>query len=100
MKCCSSVPKVCMMFWVRARQYSHGGRRHAAPFFAAIGTGNFNPADVVRPIDSSIGVIGSVFNDQGYLIDDISRYGRLPFEAPTQRPGPLRSKASYLARSS
>jgi len=67
-------------------------------FFAAIGTENFNPADVVMPIDSSIGVIGKCFHDRKvYLIDDISRYPEdYHLKPPHNNLAPLRSKSFIL----
>ncbi|MBW4054214.1 MAG: GAF domain-containing protein [Proteobacteria bacterium] len=67
-------------------------------FFAAIGTENFNPADVVMPIDSSIGVIAKCFNDRKvYLIDDISRYPTdYHLKPPHNSLLPLRSKSFIL----
>ncbi|MDD2540953.1 MAG: methyl-accepting chemotaxis protein [Desulfuromonadaceae bacterium] len=67
-------------------------------FFAAIGTENFNPSDVVMPIDSSIGVIAKCFNDRKvYLIDDISRYPEdFHLKPPHNSLLPLRSKSFIL----
>jgi methyl-accepting chemotaxis protein len=67
-------------------------------FFASIGTENFIPADVVMPIDASIGVIGKCFHDHKvYLIDDISRYpDDYHLQAPHNNLAPLRSKSFIL----
>ena len=67
-------------------------------FFASIGTEGFDPADVVMPIDASIGVIAKCFNDRKvYLIDDISRYPEdYHLQPPHNGLTPLRSKSFIL----
>lgn len=67
-------------------------------FFAAVGTDDFDPSDVVMPIDSSIGVIAKCFNDRKvYLIDDISRYPEdYHLKSPYNSLPPLRSKSFIL----
>ncbi len=67
-------------------------------FFASIGTEGFDSADVVMPIDASIGVIAKCFNDRKvYLIDDISRYPEdYHLQPPHNGLTPLRSKSFIL----
>lgn len=67
-------------------------------FFAAIGTDEFRPSDVVMPIDSSIGVIAKCYNERKvFLIDDISRYpDDYHLKHPHNNLTPLRSKSFIL----
>jgi methyl-accepting chemotaxis protein len=67
-------------------------------FFAAIGTEGFDIADVVMPIDSSIGVIGKCVTERKvFLIDDISRYPEdYNLKPPHNNLSPLRSKSFIL----
>lgn len=67
-------------------------------FFAAVGTEGFNAADVILPIDSSIGVIAKCFNERKvYLIDDISLYpDEFHLKPPHNSLSPLRSRSFIL----